>query len=538
LVTPLGGNQMPLLNEIEAAMRMGISVDLLRYFTKHCPKQKESRLLRTKILGTERHYEQSEVEDYRRYLAKPWPHEEGKRPSIPDPIKQDIKAESHFWCAICGNQNQNEVAHIEAVADSLNNSPENLIYLCSNHHTAYDLGFKPKNNVDLDAIRAAKRVKRDSRLRMMRFEANTVKLLQSFIATLEQLEKEIVKAKSADHVSMLQTETKLLLSAHPKLVKEAEEAAAKDTEFTGVGKAVTRFAPNIGKHILGISTQSNEVQVRAAAKGVVESANAALATLDEVECPHCGGSGLYGLVGDLCGFCSGDQVVTHEKADSYNPDELDETDCPRCFGRGMTGLVGDACAFCKGSCVVSREEAKSYKESDIDEVLCPHCGGRGMTGLANDLCTYCGGSQYVSKKEAEEYSAEDIDEVDCPHCRGKGLQGLSSYYCAFCKGSQTISREKAKSYDADAIDEVDCPHCRGRGLIGLNGLICTYCEGAGVVSAVESAAYEPDSIDEVDCPRCGGKGTIGFRGTQCGLCKGDGVVSRETDTAFRSKHRE
>ena len=38
-----------------------------------------------------------------------------------------------------------EVAHIDAVADTLNNSPDNLIYLCPNHHTKYDLGYKPSS---------------------------------------------------------------------------------------------------------------------------------------------------------------------------------------------------------------------------------------------------------------------------------------------------------------------------------------------------------------------------------------------------------
>ena len=310
---------MALLNEIEAAMRMGISVDLLRYFTKHCPKQGETRLLATQTLGDQTLYEQKEIDEYRRYLNKPWPHEKGKRPALPDPIKQDIKLEAHLWCAVCGNPNSNEVAHIEAVADTLNNSPENLIYLCPNHHSAYDLGFKPSSNVNMDAIRAAKVIKRESRQRMMRFEANASKLLHSVIATLEKLVSAAIETKSADLASVMETETRQLLSALPTLLKEAETAAAKDSDFTSVDKAVSRFAPTIGKYLIGLTPQSNESQVRTAASSVVQSVNTALAELDEVECPHCGGRGLLGLVGDFCNFCHGDQVVTHEQADSYDP---------------------------------------------------------------------------------------------------------------------------------------------------------------------------------------------------------------------------
>src|SRR6185437_4587201 len=130
-----GESPMPLLSEIEAAMRMGISIELLRYFTKHCPKTGESRVLAASTHGEQTLYDQKEVDEYRRYLNKPWPHQKGKRPAIPEAIKEDIKLESNLWCAVCGNANNGEVAHIEAVADTLNNSPDNLIYLCPNHHT-------------------------------------------------------------------------------------------------------------------------------------------------------------------------------------------------------------------------------------------------------------------------------------------------------------------------------------------------------------------------------------------------------------------
>ena len=39
-----------LLNQIEAAMKLGISFELLEYFTKNCPKNYENRLLPTKTV--------------------------------------------------------------------------------------------------------------------------------------------------------------------------------------------------------------------------------------------------------------------------------------------------------------------------------------------------------------------------------------------------------------------------------------------------------------------------------------------------------
>ena len=36
-----------MLTKIEAAMKLGISIELLDYFTKKCPKQNETRVLKT-----------------------------------------------------------------------------------------------------------------------------------------------------------------------------------------------------------------------------------------------------------------------------------------------------------------------------------------------------------------------------------------------------------------------------------------------------------------------------------------------------------
>ena len=68
------------------------------------------------------------------------------------------------------------------------------------------------------------------------------------------------------------------------------------------------------------------------------------------------------MVGDYCAYCDGSCLVSSEKAEAYDPDEIDQVDCPRCRGKGTTGMVGDACALCQGSCVVSRDIASAYEE--------------------------------------------------------------------------------------------------------------------------------------------------------------------------------
>lgn len=113
---------MALLPKIEAAIRFGITVELLSYFTKHCPKSGDTRLLQFKVVDKEEFFDEAELTAFFRYLREPWPMpKKGTRPPIPDAIKADVKEESHYGCAICGLSDNGEVAHIEAVADSLNN---------------------------------------------------------------------------------------------------------------------------------------------------------------------------------------------------------------------------------------------------------------------------------------------------------------------------------------------------------------------------------------------------------------------------------
>lgn len=131
-----------LLTKIESAMKLGISVELLDYFAKTCPKQKETRLLKKVKAEGQVLFDDQELLSYQNWLNEPWKYAKGTRPPIPDAIKKDIRAEAHYGCAICGYSDNGEIAHIEAVADTLNNSPDNLIFLCPNHHTKIRSGLQ------------------------------------------------------------------------------------------------------------------------------------------------------------------------------------------------------------------------------------------------------------------------------------------------------------------------------------------------------------------------------------------------------------
>src|SRR5438874_741350 len=134
------------------------------------------------------------------------------------------------------------------------------------------------------------------------------------------------------------------------------------------------------------------------------------------------------------------------------------------------------CPFCRGSCVVSRERAEEFDEDNIPEKEWPHCRGTGTRGLVSDLCPYCKGDTIVSEDKFEKYDPDKIDEVACPHCDGVGTTGLVQDYCAYCRGSQVVTREKKKKYRREKLDEVECPHCHGAGVRG-RGEHCEYWRG-------------------------------------------------------------
>ena len=438
---------MAYVTKIEAAIKLGYSVELLDYLSKNCPKKGGSRVLRVITIDGVDHFDDGELIGYQNYLNQPWPLSElGKRPHIPKAIEDDIKAESHFSCAICGYADNGEVAHIEEVSKTRNNSPDNLIFLCPNHHTKYDYGYKPSSNVTLDVIRAAKEIKRNSRQRILLYESNATKSLQSLLRTVSRIESAIKSEQSRDLIQVNVTELKALIESVPELTEHALTRASEDREVGEDIDNLVHIAPSIAKAATSIYTADSESQIRKTAQEIISHSKKVVIDIDEVECPHCGGRGQTGLVGDLCVYCKGSCYVSTEMAENYDEDDIDEVECPRCGGSGQTGLIGDLCTYCKGSCVVTGLAAESYDEDDIDEVECPRCGGSGQTGLVNDLCAYCKGSCFVSTEMAESYDEDDIDEVECPRCGGSGQTGLKGDLCKLCKGSTFVDKATRDAY--------------------------------------------------------------------------------------------
>jgi len=110
---------LPLLTISEAAIASGFSIELLDSLTKGCSKSGQTRVLKAKAMDGDVYIDDRELQAYLIYLREPWPlPASGTRPRVPDAIARDVREECHQSCAICGDMNHGELAHIDPVAET------------------------------------------------------------------------------------------------------------------------------------------------------------------------------------------------------------------------------------------------------------------------------------------------------------------------------------------------------------------------------------------------------------------------------------
>ncbi|PHA58718.1 hypothetical protein COF07_10260 [Bacillus wiedmannii] len=527
------------LNILETAMLMQVGVELVEYFMKHCPKRGELTTLPYYIKNDDSYFERDKVISFMNYLSKPWPRSpKGQRPHIPERIKEDIKRESFYACAICGDMNHGEIAHIEPVSVYPNNSPYNLIYLCPNHHTQYDYGYKLSTNITIEEVKQVKSIKQSARKRILRYEANATMKLTQLINIIHEVKDKMEEESNSTLQQVYLTESKQLLKGISSVTKEALKQARKDQEATPIDKFINTKAPYISDIIGTLEQSDSKVHTEKIISEILNQSEEIIIDLDEEECPHCYGYGIRGLNGKICTYCDSVGYVTREKKGNYDRTKFNEVDCPHCYGKGFTGLVFDLCIYCKGDQVVTSEKAEVYDFEEVGIDFCPACEGNGIIGINGTLCTFCGGSLFLPKETVKQFDEKKDLGKPCPHCDGRGTTGLNNKTCIFCKGDSLITQEKAASYDINDIDEVECPHCNGSGTQGLNGVLCSYCNGDQKIMFEESNNYDRGRFDEVECPRCNGRGLVGYNGTVCPLCKGDQIVSSLIATTFNEGYKQ
>jgi hypothetical protein len=109
-------NSPALLSEIESAIYLKMTPQLLRYFSKRSVKSGEKRKLAFVEKEGVRWYDRVELDSYDDYLRAPWPKAKGaQRPHLPGKIREEIMLEAEAACPVCRNETSGEAAHIPVI---------------------------------------------------------------------------------------------------------------------------------------------------------------------------------------------------------------------------------------------------------------------------------------------------------------------------------------------------------------------------------------------------------------------------------------
>lgn len=130
----------PLLSEDDAAIRLGITKELLFAYIRNAPKKHLGHKDKLKVVRQEQQcrFSPQDLEAWDKYLREPWSSTSAKRPPIPSYVDHYLKVECGGRCALCGKGHKLENAHIVDYALSLSHHHHNLIRLCTDCHSKYD----------------------------------------------------------------------------------------------------------------------------------------------------------------------------------------------------------------------------------------------------------------------------------------------------------------------------------------------------------------------------------------------------------------
>jgi len=139
----------PLLTEDEAAIRLGITKELLFEYTKRPPKAHlgHKRRLRVRRDGRQYKFLAKDLDEWDKYLHRHWSRSAKDRPKIPQCIDEYLKVECGGHCAICGKGHKLENAHIEDYPLSLSHHHHNLIRICKDCHSGDTDKIIPKKEL-------------------------------------------------------------------------------------------------------------------------------------------------------------------------------------------------------------------------------------------------------------------------------------------------------------------------------------------------------------------------------------------------------
>ncbi|MBY3124552.1 zinc finger domain-containing protein [Rhizobium laguerreae] len=500
-----------LLSEIESAIYLKMTPELLRYFTERSVKSGETRRLPFVEKDGLRWYDREELDSYNSYLREPWPKKpDAQRPHLPKKIKDDIMLEAAARCPVCGFDASGEAAHIEPVAETMSHHPGGLIWLCPNHHTVLDK-IAVVHNVKKSTVKALKEILVDRRLRQFNIErAASSKFLQ-LLRQVESLsvlisDKAMTEAKKGlkaiakiDFAALGETAEKLVAD-QPK-----QKAGKKPAPLQVLASSVAVSAKNVGKAKPGAFKQFAKEAAAAKASYFLETG--------QVDCPLCSGRGVRN--GQDCPACGGEGALDSEAANQLDLADFEDVDCPLCKGSGQ--FKGSDCPECAGEGMFERRYLEQVELRDYDEVACPVCSGSGRR--FGEDCPECQGDRRMERRFAAHIDIGDYDEVDCPLCEDRG-QNID---CKVCQGTFKLERRHLNSFSLADYSLVDCKLCGGSGQFQHGD--CPVCGGEGQMERQEYDRVEWRDWDLVKCPSCKGSGNGEFG--ECSTCGGEREIYRQ-----------
>ncbi|RYG87771.1 MAG: hypothetical protein EON58_20455, partial [Alphaproteobacteria bacterium] len=379
------------LNEFQAASLVGMSPTLLKWFVSYAPKHASNRKLKARKYKKRYFFDRAELEGFNDWLSLPWPSKNGDRPPVPSGIKSEIQEEAHGECAIChGNANSCEAAHIDPVASSKNNHPDNLIWLCANHHTKFDKhGYGPKAE-NAAFVKSFKHVLTYYRRAVWELQAEVTGSLFTILKACESLNLQIGAASSAEERASIKKLATKVLVAVPTMAPTSKQ----DPGYAAFEAMKPKF-----KALAGSSTETKDLQTTLTFAVEVKEEYAQRAGY--VDCPLCEGRGHYRQMD--CPECGGEAELTKAQAASIDLSRYALVDCPLCDG--SRHFRGDDCPACGGDGEMEQRYADQLDTRDWEEVDCPVCEGTGS--LHGYTCHPCGGDGRMDRQDADRIDVRD-----------------------------------------------------------------------------------------------------------------------------------
>ncbi|WP_050625987.1 HNH endonuclease [Bradyrhizobium viridifuturi] len=490
------------LSEYEAACLTGMSPDLLRWLTVNAPKSGVPRKLKVADKkGEALFFEEVEVIGFNQWLKAPWPHKPGKRPHVPAGIRREIKQEANGACAIChGHQDSCEAAHLDPVYKSKNNHPENLLWLCSNHHTAYDNGLFGPDEENAEFVGSFKKILHRYKLLLWRTQHEISSTLLTVLEDCSALAKQLAEAKTGEQVKAVARIAESTLERLPALAPVSKQ----DPKYEAF-KSISAEVASLSKDESPIATRLEKA--RSIRKDYV-------AAFGFVVCPLCEGSGRH--KGTDCPVCGGDREIEEKFVDRIDLRDYEKVDCPLCEGEDT--FRGEPCPVCGGEARMDRRYADLVDLGDYEKIHCPLCGG--SQTYEGELCPVCGGEGELDRRHADAVDLREFELVDCPLCGGAGR--VEGNDCPGCGGRREMQRRFANRIDLGDYAKVDCPVCSGEGI--RTGGECPICGGAGQVARGDLERIDVKDYELIECPICEGKGHCDDG--DCRACGGGGEIER------------